>query len=161
MPIWSLGRHIPTQKIPKCPPGITVTECEFPADIRNALLKLHRYLESRTTMNGTGTCQFAWKFNSTPCWIFANKNPWIVKWRREFKRQRKRYQTKQAPHFRSTGNKYISILNHDYNLVWIAKVAHVLKKINWTHFFMLGCKTPGGFLFAMFDFIMPILEQLE
>ena len=84
-------------------------------DIRNALLKLHRYLESRTTMNGTGTCQFAWKFNSTPCWIFANKNPWIVKWRREFKRQRKHYQTKQAPHFRSTGNKYISILNHDYN----------------------------------------------
>ena len=28
-------------------------------------------------------------------------------------------------------------------------------------FFMLGCKTPGGFLFVMFDFIIPILEQLE
>ena len=26
---------------------------------------------------------------------------------------------------------------------------------------MLGCKTPGGFLFVMFDFIIPILEQLE
>ena len=27
-------------------------------------------------------------------------------------------------------------------------------------FFMLGWKTPGGFLFAMFDFTIPILEQL-
>ena len=26
---------------------------------------------------------------------------------------------------------------------------------------MLGCKNPGGFLFAMFDVIMPILEQLQ
>ena len=25
---------------------------------------------------------------------------------------------------------------------------------------MLGWKTPGGFLFAMFDFTIPILEQL-
>ena len=37
----------------------------------------------------------------------------------------------------------------------------VLKKFNWTHFFMLGCETPSGFLFAMFDFTMPILEQSE
>ena len=37
----------------------------IPADIRNALLKVHRYLESQTTINATGTCHFAWKFNST------------------------------------------------------------------------------------------------
>lgn len=37
----------------------------IPADIRNALLKVHRYLESQTTSNATGTCHFAWKFNST------------------------------------------------------------------------------------------------
>ena len=40
------------------------------------------------------------------------------------------------------------------------KWPYILKKINSTHFFTLGCKTPGGFLFAMFDIIMPILEQL-
>ena len=34
---------------------------------------------------------------------------------KSIKRQRKHYQTKQAPHFRSAGNKYVSILNHDYN----------------------------------------------
>ena len=28
-------------------------------------------------------------------------------------------------------------------------------------FFMLGCKNSAGFLFVMFDFIIPILEQLE
>ena len=37
----------------------------IPADIRDALLKVHRYLETQTTINATGTCQFAWKFNST------------------------------------------------------------------------------------------------
>ena len=37
---------------------------------------------------------------------------------------------------------------------------YILKKINSSHFFTLGCKTPGGFLFAIFDIIMPILEQL-
>ena len=40
------------------------------------------------------------------------------------------------------------------------KWPYILKKINSSHFFTLGCKTPGGFLFAMFDIIMPILEQL-
>ena len=40
------------------------------------------------------------------------------------------------------------------------KWPYILKKINSTHFFTLGCKTLGGFLFAMFDIIMPILEQL-
>ena len=37
----------------------------IPADIRESLLKVHRYLETQTTTNATGTCQFAWKFNST------------------------------------------------------------------------------------------------
>ena len=37
---------------------------------------------------------------------------------------------------------------------------YIPKKINSTHFFMLGDKTHGGFL-CQFDFIMPILEQLE
>ena len=37
---------------------------------------------------------------------------------------------------------------------------YIPKKINSTHFFMLGRKTHGGFL-CQFDFIMPILEQLE
>ena len=40
------------------------------------------------------------------------------------------------------------------------KWPYALEKINSIHFFMLGCKTPVGFLF-MFDFIIPILEQLE
>ena len=37
----------------------------IPADIRDTLLKVHRYLETQTTIDATGTCQFAWKFNST------------------------------------------------------------------------------------------------
>ena len=37
---------------------------------------------------------------------------------------------------------------------------YIPKKINSTHFLMLGRKTHGGFL-CQFDFIMPILEQLE
>ena len=39
------------------------------------------------------------------------------------------------------------------------KWPYIPKKINSTNFFMLGCKTPGGFLFAMFDFIVHISEQ--
>ena len=39
------------------------------------------------------------------------------------------------------------------------KWPYIRKKINLSHFFTLGCKTPGGFLFAMFDIVMPILEQ--
>ena len=39
------------------------------------------------------------------------------------------------------------------------KWPYIRKKINSSHFFALGCKTPGGFLFAMFDIVMPILEQ--
>ena len=41
------------------------------------------------------------------------------------------------------------------------KWPHILKKINSTHVFVLGCKTPVGFLFAMFNVVMPIWEQLE
>ena len=37
----------------------------IPADIRDTLLKVHRYLETQKTIDATGTCQFAWKFNST------------------------------------------------------------------------------------------------
>ena len=37
----------------------------IPADIRDTLLKVHRYLETQTTIDATGKCQFAWKFNST------------------------------------------------------------------------------------------------
>ena len=43
----------------------------------------------------------------------------------------------------------------------LQKWPQILKKINSTHVFMLACKTPGGFLFAMINIIMPILEQLE
>ena len=39
------------------------------------------------------------------------------------------------------------------------KWPYIRKKINSSHFLTLGCKTPGGFLFAMFDIVMPILEQ--
>ena len=38
---------------------------------------------------------------------------------------------------------------------------HILEKMNSAHVFVLGCKTPGGFLFAMFNVVMPIWEQLE
>ena len=41
------------------------------------------------------------------------------------------------------------------------KWPHILKKINLNYVFLLGCKTPGGFLFAMFNVVMPIWEQLE
>ena len=41
------------------------------------------------------------------------------------------------------------------------KWPYILKKINFTPFFVLQWKTPCGFLFAMLDFIMPILEQSE
>ena len=41
------------------------------------------------------------------------------------------------------------------------KWPQILKKINSTHVFVLGCKTPVGFLFAMFNVVMPIEEQLE
>ena len=37
----------------------------IPEDIQDTLLKVHRYLETQTTIDATGTCQFAWKFNST------------------------------------------------------------------------------------------------
>ena len=37
---------------------------KIPADIQNALMKVHRYLESQTEVNATGGCQFTWKFNS-------------------------------------------------------------------------------------------------
>ena len=37
---------------------------------------------------------------------------------------------------------------------------YFLKKINSSHFFTLGCKTPGGFLFSYVDIVMPILQQL-
>ena len=55
---------------------------------------------------------------------------------------------------------YLSTMSQQFFLpiVWIAKVAIHPLEINSTHFFMLGCKTLGGFLFAMFDFIIPILE---
>ena len=46
-------------------------------------------------------------------------------------------------------------------IVWIAEGLHILKKIKSTHVFMLGCKTPVGFLFAMFKVVMPIWERLE
>ena len=36
------------------------------------------------------------------------------------------------------------------------KWPHILKEINSTHVFVLGCKTPVGFLFAMFNVVMPI-----
>ena len=35
------------------------------------------------------------------------------------------------------------------------KNSYIRKKINCAHFFMLECKTTDGFLFAIFDFIMP------
>ena len=41
------------------------------------------------------------------------------------------------------------------------KWRHILEKMNSAHVFVLGCKTPGGFLFAMFNVVMPIWEQLE
>ena len=41
------------------------------------------------------------------------------------------------------------------------KWPYILKKTNSTTVFMLGRKTPSGFLFVMFDFNVPIFEQLE
>ena len=41
------------------------------------------------------------------------------------------------------------------------KWRHILEKMNSAHVFVLACKTPGGFLFAMFNVVMPIWEQLE
>ena len=45
-------------------------------------------------------------------------------------------------------------LNHKSGHTSLRKLIQLLS-------FRLGCKTPGGFLFATFDFIVPILEQLE
>ena len=57
---------------------------------------------------------------------------------------------------------YLSTMSQQFcrRLSESQKWPYILKKINSSHFFTLGCKTPGGFLFAMFDIIMPILEQL-
>ena len=49
-------------------PSITLQSLNvntIPADIRDTLLKVHRYLETQTTIDATAKCQFAWKFNST------------------------------------------------------------------------------------------------
>ena len=36
----------------------------IPAEIQTALIKVHRYMESKTFVNKNGRCQFAWKFDS-------------------------------------------------------------------------------------------------
>lgn len=36
----------------------------IPEEIQNALIKVHRYMESKTIVNSNERCQFAWKFNS-------------------------------------------------------------------------------------------------
>ena len=84
------------------------------------------------------------------------------------------YRKQQTPHlwvegtgqgcgfFCSLKLSYLSTMSEQFccRLSESQKWPYILKKINSTHFFTLGCKTPGGFLFAMFDIIMPILEQL-
>ena len=57
---------------------------------------------------------------------------------------------------------YLSTMSQQFclRLSESQKWPYIRKKINSSHFFTLGCKTPGGFLFAMFDMVMPILEQL-
>lgn len=37
---------------------------DIPAEIKDALIKVHRYMESKTNVTSDETCQFAWKFNS-------------------------------------------------------------------------------------------------
>ena len=84
------------------------------------------------------------------------------------------YRKQQTPHlwvegtgqgcgfFCSLKLSYLSTMSEQFcrRLSESQKWPYILKKINSTHFFTLGCKTPGGFLFALFDIIMPILEQL-
>ena len=36
----------------------------IPEEIQNALIKVHRYMESKTNLTSNERCQFAWKFNS-------------------------------------------------------------------------------------------------
>ncbi|KAL9955019.1 hypothetical protein ACROYT_G042615 [Oculina patagonica] len=36
----------------------------IPEEIQDALIKVHRYMESKTIVNSNRRCQFAWKFNS-------------------------------------------------------------------------------------------------
>ena len=36
----------------------------IPEEIQNALIKVHRYMESKTNVTSNERCQFAWKFNS-------------------------------------------------------------------------------------------------
>ena len=36
----------------------------IPEEIQNALIKVHRYMESKTNVTSDERCQFAWKFNS-------------------------------------------------------------------------------------------------
>ena len=57
---------------------------------------------------------------------------------------------------------YLSTMSQQFclRLSESQKWPYIRKKINSSHFFTLGCKIPGGFLFAMFDIVMPVLEQL-
>ena len=84
------------------------------------------------------------------------------------------YRKQQTPHlwvegtgqgcgfFCSLKLSYLSTMSEQFcrRLSESQKWPYTLKKINSTHFFTLWCKNPGGFLFVMFDIIMPILEQL-
>lgn len=36
----------------------------IPKDIQNALIRVHRYMESKANLTSNERCQFAWKFNS-------------------------------------------------------------------------------------------------
>ena len=38
-------------------------DMKIPADIRDALMKVHRYMESKMPVNATVGCQFAWKYS--------------------------------------------------------------------------------------------------
>jgi len=37
---------------------------DIPADVYNALMKVHKYMESKMATNSTARCQFAWKYKS-------------------------------------------------------------------------------------------------
>ena len=60
----------------------------IPKDIQNALIKVHRYMESKANFTSNERCQFAWKFNSRDnstnlfiCkWKFCNWNGIPEKW---------------------------------------------------------------------------------
>lgn len=52
------GRPTPSEKM-----LLQSVKIKLPADIRDALMKVHRYMESEVPINATVGCQFAWKYN--------------------------------------------------------------------------------------------------